>query len=154
MKITGETFFVDTNVLVSVTDRGRAHHARALHLLEALPATGGHLVWNGQVLREYLVVATRPVEVNGMGLPAGRALENVRAFRERLHLLSEEPAVAASLEVLVGRYGLSGRRIHDANIVATMMVHGIEICLSDNPADFAEFREIQVVGSDFGGRQL
>jgi len=33
------------------------------------------------VLREYLVVATRPVEVHGLGLAAADALVNVVAFR-------------------------------------------------------------------------
>ncbi|MBI3930233.1 MAG: PIN domain-containing protein [Armatimonadetes bacterium] len=149
MTITGETFFVDTNVLVSATDRSRQHHERALDLLSRVPGAGGHLSWSGQVVREYLVVATRPVEGNGLGLSPGRALENVSAFHQRLHLLPEERAVARRLEALVARHGLVGKQIHDAGVVATMLVHGLTVCISDNGDDFSRFDEVDVVDSGF-----
>lgn len=65
----GSTLLLDTNVLLSATDRSRNSHASCTELFELLPAAGVHPVTIGQVLREYLVVATRPVEVNGLGFP-------------------------------------------------------------------------------------
>lgn len=41
----------------------------------------------------------------------------------------------------------AGRQIHDANVVATMLVHGIEAIATLNSADFVRFNEyVQVVG--------
>ena len=64
----GERLFCDTNVLLSAVDRRRALHARALRVLNELPNQGVELCVSGQVLRECLLVSTRPVERNGLGL--------------------------------------------------------------------------------------
>ena len=34
-----------------------------------------------------------------------------------------------------------GKRIHDANLVATMLAHGIRVLVTLNPADFAPFAD-------------
>lgn len=150
MTITGRTLFVDTNVLVSTTDRGRRHHERALRLFAEVARHGGHLAWSGQVVREYLVVATRPVAVNGLGLSPERALENVDRFSAHLRLLEENTSTVATLQLLVARHSLAGRRIHDAGLVATMLAHQLTICVSDDATDFQAFDEIQVVDSGLG----
>ncbi len=49
---------LDTNVLIAATDQGRPEHARALSALIDWPAAGTALYSTGQVLREYLSVAT------------------------------------------------------------------------------------------------
>lgn len=152
MKIIGETFFLDANVLISATDRSRQHHQRALKLLSLIPQSGGHLAWSGQVLREYLVVATRPIEVNGLGLSLTSALENVGELQQRLRLLAEDSTVATNLATLVARYGVFGKRIHDANLVATMLAHRIAVCVTDNTQDYLEFAEVEVVDSGLRDR--
>jgi len=150
MTITGKTLFVDTNVLVSATDRGRRHHQRALRLFAEVARHGGHLAWSGQVVREYLVVATRPLEVNGLGLSPEKALANVERFSPHLRLLEEGPNTVAMLQLLVARHSLMGRRIHDAGLVAAMVAHQLSLCVSDDATDFRAFREIQVVDSGLG----
>ena len=52
------------------------------------------------------------------------------------------PAIAPAGYVT---HNLRGKRIHDANIVATMAVHGIHILLTQNGADFAPFNDIAIV---------
>lgn len=52
--------FIDTNVLLAATTPARPEHARVLALLTAGFADGS-LFLSGQVLREYLSVATRRV---------------------------------------------------------------------------------------------
>ena len=51
--------FVDTNVLLSASDPQRALHHAALEILNDWPNQGQALATSSQVLREYLVVATR-----------------------------------------------------------------------------------------------
>ena len=70
----GTKVLVDTNVLLEATDEGRRLHAQALGLFRNASDDGVDLFLGTQVLREYLVVATRPVENNGLGMTTDLAL--------------------------------------------------------------------------------
>jgi len=141
----GEILFTDTNILLTATDRSRNHHEAARNLLMEAGTGKFHLALSGQVLREYLVVATRPVDVNGLGLSMPDALRNVEVFTSPPFVFCEETeTVSVRLRELAATHGLVGRRLHDANLVATMLVHGISRMVTQNTADFLELREIQV----------
>ena len=142
----GETVFLDTNVLLTATDRSRRHHDDARRILELANRSGIHLALSGQVLREYLVVATRPQDANGLGLSAEDALANAAKIRSRAVLCEETAAVTARLESLVRIHNLTGRRIHDANIVATMQAHGVSTLVSDNAGDFEALAGVTLLG--------
>ena len=60
-------------------------------------------------------------------------------------LYDETEEVAGRLRQLGLTYGLHGKRLHDANIVATMSTHGIRALITENPGDFALFEEIDLV---------
>ena len=141
----GEVVFVDTNVLLSATDESRAHHREAFRLIAESGARGVHLAASGQILREYLVVATRPAEVNGLGLAVADATANLRQFLRCLHTYDETEAVASRLRDLGLSHGLRGKRFHDANIVATMAAHGIRTLVTENEDDFKAFDEIETI---------
>jgi predicted nucleic acid-binding protein len=132
---------VDTNVFLAATDRSRAEHQGAAAVLNQWPREGTVLYASGQILREYLGVATRPVAQNGLGLRADEALANVRAIRRRVQLLAEDGKVSDRLLALVEEVACGGKQVHDANIVATMLVHGVESLVTLNVADFARFDE-------------
>lgn len=136
--------FVDTNVLLASTDVSRLRHSEALAFLESGMDGTQRLFASGQVYREYLVVATRPVEVNGLGLATGSALANLSEFRRCIQMLDENADVADRLSSMVKSYRLKGKRIHDANLVATMRAHGLVRLRTDNPDDFSVFEEIEV----------
>ena len=142
----GETVFVDTNVLLSATDRSRPHHDAARGLSRVAREAGCSLALSGQIIREYLVVATRPVEVNGLGLSPADALHNINAFIPRTVLCAETEAVSLRLRSLTATYALSGKRIHDANVVATMVEHDIHWLVTENGDDFKVFSEVQTLG--------
>jgi predicted nucleic acid-binding protein len=80
---------VDTNVLLSATAPLRPLHRAALAVLNDWPNQGIPLTASRQILREYLAVATRPVEANGLNLGTSEALANIKAFRGRIRLLAE-----------------------------------------------------------------
>jgi predicted nucleic acid-binding protein len=126
---------VDTNVLLEATDEGRKHHVPARDLLEQHP----HLRVAAQIIREYLVVATRPVEANGLGLEPAAALENVREMRRMLRLLPEERPILPTFLRLLEEVPCRGTRIHDAHVVATAMAHGLRAIISLNRGDLAPF---------------
>ncbi len=141
----GDVLFVDTNVLLTATDERRSQHREARRLFTRAVARGWHLASTGQILREYLVVATRPAEVNGLGLGVSQAIRNVNSFLRHLHLYAENEAVAARLRRLTVLHGVRGARLHDANIAATMLVHGVNFLVTQNESDFAPFEGIETL---------
>jgi toxin-antitoxin system PIN domain toxin len=134
-----ERVFVDTNVLLAASDPSRPHHRKALHVLDRWPSTGVILFASGQVLREYLVVATRPLQANGLGLSRAEALDNVQQLLRRLHLLDESARSRERLLALVRDVEVSGKQIHDANIVATMLGGEVTAILTLDRGDFERF---------------
>lgn len=145
MTMVDDILFVDTNVLLTATDESRQLHSEALKLLAGTVSRDKRLATSGQVVREYLVVATRPIENNGLGLSAADAEVNVNEFLRGLELFDETEAVSMRLRQLATTHNLRGKRLHDANIVATMAVHGIHTLLTQNGSDFAPFNEIAIV---------
>ncbi len=137
-----EECFVDSNVLLAGCDESRDFHSRAVRLLEEGLSGKRSLFASGQVVREFLVVATRPVEANGLGMGPGDALSNVAEFSRCVRLLEEGDAVNQRLRELVRKHRLRGKRIHDANIVATMVAHGLTRLATANEADFKTFRDV------------
>ncbi|QYN34934.1 PIN domain-containing protein [Pseudonocardia sp. DSM 110487] len=136
---------LDTNVLLTATDAGRAEYAKAREALDEWPARGTTLYTSGQILREYLSVATRPEERNGLGLSQQDSVANARALCGRLRLLDENEKVNARLLALLDDIGCGGKQVHDANIVATMLVHGVDTLVTGSVEDFTRFERLITV---------
>lgn len=130
---------LDTNVLLSATAPNRNLHANALRALNEWPNRGNTLCTSGQILREYLVVATRPLELNGLGLSSDDAVANVEAFVARMRFLDETRAVFDRLRGLQSEVLCAGKQFHDANVVATALTHGVLCVLTENTGDFERF---------------
>lgn len=140
LAVVPERVMLDTNVLLAATDEGRTEHRDALTVLNDWAARHASLYTSGQVLREYLCVATRPAERNGLGLSMPDALGNVRAIRERTTLLAEDGKVMDRLLALLADVRCEGKQVHDANLVATMLVYGVDTVVTMNLPDFARFK--------------
>jgi predicted nucleic acid-binding protein len=117
-----------------------------LAVLNRWPAAGVELCLSGQVVREYLVVATRPIDVNGLGLRLSQARDNVEAMVGRARVLDETRDVMEQLFGLLRTNRMAGKRIHDANIVATAIAHGVTKVVTDNSRHFRGFKEIEALG--------
>lgn len=142
--------FLNTNVLLSATAPHRSLHQAALVVLNEWPNQAIPLAASAQVFREYLVVATRPVKVNGLGLGLEEALANLAAFRGRMRLVLEGEQAWDRLRALITKYGCLGKQIHDANLVATALASGIPRLVTANVEDFRRFiPELEIV--DLGG---
>ncbi|HEX5716122.1 MAG TPA: PIN domain-containing protein [Thermoanaerobaculia bacterium] len=137
---------LDTNVLLSATAPHRPLHQAALVVLNDWPNQTIPLATSTQVFREYLVVATRPAEVNGLGLGLDEALANLAAFRARMRLLLENEQAWDRLRALLATYGSLGKQIHDANLVATSLASGVARLVTANVEDFRRFKpEIEII---------
>ena len=66
-------------------------------------------------------------------------LAQLEAFLPSFAVLDEPAEVADLLCGLVRRHQIRGKRIHDANIVAVMLAHGVHRLATYNRADFSPF---------------
>jgi len=130
---------LDANVLIASTDPTRPEHREALRVTSDWPGLGVNLYTSGQVLREYLSVATRPYEHNGLGLSLPMAIDNVRVFQRQTTMLADSAKVVTRLLSLLGDIAGGGKQVHDANIVATMLAHSVGAIVTMNLKDFARF---------------
>lgn len=146
--VRGKLVMVDTNVLVSATNTARPDHLVSHRVFSRALAEGIHLCTCGQILREYLVVATRPVSVNGLGLDLDASLRNLSWFRKRLVFFPETEEVHQALISLAGSRGIRGKHLHDGNIAALMACSSIDHLITNNPEDFAAFPEITILAPD------
>ena len=133
--------FLDTNVLIYATRRTASEHAAAQAVLARLEGEGRALWISFQILREYLAVVTRP-QATSLALPMGTAIADVQRFQQVFYVAEDRPAVLDRLLALLGAHLGAGRQVHDTNIVATMLEHGIYPLLTFNAADFRRFAGI------------
>ena len=133
--------FVDTNVLIYATRRTAFEHAAAQSALARLEGEGRGLWISALILREYLAAVTRP-QATSPALPIGTAIADVRGFQQVFSVAEDRPVVLDRLLVLLSAHSGAGRQVHDANIVATMLEHGIYRLLTFNAADFRRFAGI------------
>ncbi|MDR4306818.1 type II toxin-antitoxin system VapC family toxin [Chelatococcus sambhunathii] len=129
--------FVDINVLVYANQIRSPFHEAALARLAGLTEQGLAPCLSAQVLCEFYSALTRPQAVAPAFQPQ-IAAQRLRSFSEVFEVLRDGPDVLERLLSL----GVSGKQIHDANIVATMSVHAIGRLLTANPADFRRFADI------------
>jgi hypothetical protein len=135
--------FVDTNVLIYATRRTASEHAAALAALARLEGEGRALWISLQILREYLAAVTRP-QATSPALPMTTAIADVRRFQQVFYVAEDRLAVLKldRLLALLGAHLGAGRQVHDTNIVATMLEHGIRRLLTFNAGDFRRFAGI------------
>lgn len=129
--------FVDTNVLVYANVAEAPQHAAALAAITAARETGRTLWISHQVLREYLVMMTRPQSFET--LPRETVLDQARQFLEQFEVADESVAVTEHLLALMAEIPVGGKQVHDANIVATLLAYGIPALLTHNTQDFVRF---------------
>jgi predicted nucleic acid-binding protein len=137
-----DSVFLDTNVLLAAITPSRRLHDAAIRVLDETSTRG---FVSNQVLRELLVVSTRPTDVNGLGLGCIQAARNVDVLLKRTRLLPEDHEVAARLNDFVRRGLCRGKQVHDANIAATMLAHGVPTLITGNPTRFQRFADLIAV---------
>ena len=140
----GEKVFLDTNVLVYANVAEAPLHTVALRAIQIREQAGMELWISRQVLREYLATLSRP-QTFTPPIPAATLVTQVRSFVSRFHVAEDNSQVTQQLLVLTEQVALGGKQVHDANIVATMLAHGIPSLLTHNTDDFARFSGVITV---------
>ena len=138
--------FVDTNVLVYSRIAEAPLHSIARLMLEHVFQEEEAMHISRQIIREYLATVTRtywPVPI-----PIHQAVNDVNELFGLVNVLEDGADVTDILLDLCRHVPVAGRRIHDANIVATMLAHGERRLLTFNTSDFIGYGDrIELVGN-------
>lgn len=141
-------YLVDTNVLLRFAVRTHPLHPTIRAAVRKLRAAGHRLRATPQNFVEFWNVATRPVDRNGLGLKPGDT-DRLLHFVERLFpLLPDSPAVYPEWRRLVVSFGVAGVQVHDARIVAAMIVHNVSHILTFNTTDFVRYTAMNIVAEN------
>ncbi|HKP53739.1 MAG TPA: PIN domain-containing protein [Chloroflexia bacterium] len=136
--------FIDTNILVYATMSQSPFHAQAQAALQTLNSNSDELWISRQIIREYLAVLSRAQASSGAVSPAD-LIREVESFLKQYAIAEDGPDVTAKLLDLLLLIDTGGKQVHDANIVATMLVHGIGTLLTHNVSDFTRFSSLITV---------
>ena len=132
---------VDTNVLVFSTVVSNPLYEEARDWLAGLDNRDVKLCITPQIVREYLVTLIRGNGFRRKFTPE-EALNELQDILPEVLMLDENERTVHFLCDLVKRYNVKGRNIHDANIAATMLAHGVTRLATYNDRDFRRFQEI------------
>ena len=138
-------YLVDTNVLLRFADRNHPLHSIIRSAVRTLRTNGNRLCCAPQNCVEFWNVATRPIDRNGFGLTPEKADRLLRLIERLFPLLPDSPAVYPEWRRLVVSFGVSGIQVHDARIVAAVIVHGVTHILTLNTSDFVRYETKGIV---------
>ncbi|MEG4808362.1 PIN domain-containing protein [Microcoleus sp. F8-D3] len=138
-------FLVDTNILLRSVDTAHPMNADAVNAVITLRDRGEQLYIVPQNLIEFWNVCTRPIQRNGLGRTATEAEAEINRLKQLFPLLLDTEAIYPEWERLVITYKVIGVNVHDARLVAAMLVHGLTHILTFNFTDFARYSEITAV---------
>jgi predicted nucleic acid-binding protein len=135
----------DTNVLLRSIERGHRHQPLAVESIKGLQAKGHEIIVVPQFVYELWVVATRPIDQNGLGFAAERADGLIDEVLKLYPIFEDESGVFDLWRIAVRRARVLGKQAHDARLVAAMLRHGVTHLLTFNVADFARFTDISAL---------
>ena len=141
-------YLIDTNILLRASDRSSPRYELAVNSVASLIAQGHEGIIAPQVLIEFWVVATRPIEVNGLGWSIERTEKKINQLISQFTLVEETEAIFARWLELVTRYQIKGKRTHDARLMAVASAHEISHILTFNPKDFTKIEELTIIHPD------
>lgn len=134
----------DTNILLRSADTAHAMHQEATDAVDKMRLRGDQPCLVAQNLIEFRAVATRPANVNGLGMSQTEANREIARLQFLYPVFPDVPAIFLEWQRLVSVYVSEGKQNHDARIVAAMIVHGIGTILTFNKADFVRYLGIAV----------
>jgi predicted nucleic acid-binding protein len=130
--------FVDTNVLIRATIATAPLHKEAQQLIYSQWNNNVELWISRQVVREFIVNVTRP-QPYAPTVMVGQLEQQVEMISTLFRVADETAPVTSKLLELLREFPTGGKQIHDANIVATMLVYGIDTLMTQNVEDMRRF---------------
>jgi predicted nucleic acid-binding protein len=139
------TYLADTNLLLRIADPASLQHSVAAAALVQLLVRNDEVFLTPQNFIEFWAVATRPIGANGFGWNRERTEREVTDLQKRFPLLEDSPEIFSRWLELVKQFHVTGKRVHDARLVAVLEVHSINNLITFNTADFVVFPALSLV---------
>jgi predicted nucleic acid-binding protein len=114
-------------------------YADTLNAISTLRAAGEDLFITSQNLIEFWRSATRPAQRNGLGLTTAEARTELERLEGLFLVLPDVPEIYLEWKRLILQYGVVGVNVHDARLVASMLVHSLTHILTFNVRDFNRY---------------
>ncbi|HYW19758.1 MAG TPA: PIN domain-containing protein [Nodularia sp. (in: cyanobacteria)] len=133
--------FLDTNILVYASQIQSPFHIAAMSAIQSFYDAGVDLWISRQISREYLATLTRTQQFTNP-LPIATVIQDILYFQKRFRVAEDNYLVTARLLTLMEQIPSGGKQVHDANIVATMLIYEIPQLLTHNTSDFARFSNL------------
>lgn len=137
MTTTSDPVFVDANILVHSRSTASPFHAAAEVKLQDLFHANTPVWASRQVFR--------PQNYRLHPVPIEDVIRDVFYFESVFTIADETVAVTTRWLDLLAQIPCGGKQVHDANIVATMLVHSVPNLLTHNTADFQRFNHLITV---------
>jgi predicted nucleic acid-binding protein len=138
-------YLLDTNILLRSSDPDSPWQVLADTSVTQLLRKNHQLWITSQNIIEFWVVATRPVNVNGLGWSIEQTRTGIEQILNQFPKLEETPQIFPYWLNLVTTYQIQGKRVHDARLIAVMLAHSVTHLLTFNPDDFRNINDIVIV---------
>jgi predicted nucleic acid-binding protein len=136
---------LDTNILLRYALATDPQHRAVRTALRRLVRADLELCIGAQSLFEFWVVATRPTDVNGLGLEPALVHEEITLLINAFTLLPDPPDLFTRWLELCDRHMVKGRTAYDTPLVALMAGNGVSHLLTFNADDFQRYPKITVI---------
>jgi len=117
----------------------RPRHLKTQVALDHFKSQGEEPVIISQCLVEFRGVATRPLEVNCLGMTLAEIEVQLDILENSFRLVPDAPNLHQQWRRLCREAGVSGKQVHDTRIAAACAAAGITTILTWNPSDFRRF---------------
>jgi predicted nucleic acid-binding protein len=122
--------------------------------VDLLSINGIGLAYTFQNMTEFWNALTRPLSRNGFGLSIEDCANDAGEIEENFLRLTDNDTVYNEWRRIVVKHSISGVKVHDARLAASMYAHDLTHILTFNVADFARFDGITAIHPDSVEREF
>ncbi len=139
------SFLVDTNIILRMAQPEHPMCTDALNALNVLQHRREQFYLSSQNLIEFWRTCTRPIDSNGLGLTVIQTDAELLRLENLFSILPDTAEIYTEWRRLVVAYSVMGVNVHDARLVAVMLVNGLTHILTFNTRDFTRYSEIRAI---------
>jgi predicted nucleic acid-binding protein len=134
------SYLLDTGILLRLVDDKDPQHSVIRLAVRELIRRSDDLLITTQNVAEFWNVATRPVANNGLGLKGSDVAQLLQREVEPICVvIPEQAALLGEFKRLLTTYGVTGKQVHDARLVAMMITWQVDHILTLNERNFQRF---------------
>lgn len=133
------TYLVETNLLLLSVQPHHPMYADTLNAISTIRGAELELFITSQNLIEFWRSATRSAQRNGLGLTIAEARTELERLEGFFLVLEDVPEIYPEWKRLILQYGVIGVNVHDARLVASMLVNRLTHILTFNVRDFNRY---------------